>query len=279
MKKKSSKMYSKAFFTFSFRQIKYLQSLSCAILNTKHDLAQTAKPLPPCWILLFSCVTQYTADSYQRARNVRNCWPVSFVTIDAWLIKLRQILTIVHVASIAEEAKNNTYVWYFRHGLATSNFLSRKEANRWSFYLKRRFCATLCSSQMPKHTLFAKHFLWNIFDKFAQKSRMTSTNESVMLNLEIDAQSKKLAYFFYHQLYLIHNFFSLNLRRRLRNHGKFYTENLRGLWPPKLGSYLLPHRHVDSANETGYALQTETMRLTIVFQMISLGLTEQLLHG
>ena len=58
---------------------------------------------------------------------------------------------------------------------------------------------------------------------------MTSTNESVIPISEIDAQSKKLAYFFYHQLYLIHNFFSLNLRRRLRNHGKFYIENMRGL--------------------------------------------------
>lgn len=142
---------------------------------------------------------------------------------------------------------------------------------------------------------------------------MTSTNESVIPILEIDAQSKKLAYFlyhqlylilkfaqlrgqkqnlflifssrfsdlkfFYHQLYLILNFFSLNLRKSLRHHRKFYTENLRSLLLPKLGSYLLPHKHEDSANETGYALQSETMQLTIVFQMIFFGLTGQLLHG
>ena len=41
-------------------------------------------------------------------------------------------------------------------------------------------------------------------------------NESVKPTLEIDAQSKKLAYFFYHQLYHILNFFQFEFTQEFQ---------------------------------------------------------------
>ena len=103
------------------------------------------------------------------------------------------------------------------------------------------FCTALSWSQVSKHTFFIRHILWNIFLQFAQKFCITSTNESVILTLEISVsywctmEETRVLFFIINFTFFL-NFLSSNFRRRLRNHRKFYRENLRGLWPPKLDS-------------------------------------------